>query len=79
MVALLRQGSASDSRDGPRWKALSRHDLCDHAQHHLDPLRRDPARYDRDSGRREAAHLAVRGLMLVQWGIEHGPQREAAE
>jgi len=78
MLALLRQGTETDRAHGPRWRALTRHELCDHCGWHLDSVRRDPSRYDRDSHHREAAHIAVRGLMLTQWGIEHA-RSEAAE
>lgn len=79
MIRLLRHGTESDLRIGPRWRQLSRYELADHCGGHLDSVRAAPDRYDRDSGCREAAHVAIRGLMLCQYGIEHDEPSEAAE
>lgn len=73
MLELVRQGSCDDAAKGPRHKLLPDEDLLEHLFAHAESIGRNGlANVDRDSGLLEAAHVAVRGIQILQRAIERG-------
>lgn len=68
-LALLDMGTEEDLASGPRWTTLTDEELFEHLREHVASVEND-IRGISDLGLLEAAHVAVRGLMVLQRAIE---------